>query len=199
MQSFRYRGAPESSTLGQAFVLHPDELHDSHAGTPAGFGYRILYLEPRLIQDALEAAPCPLPFVHDVVSNDPRFMAAITPALADLETPLEDLHLDQMVLDLAEALAAADPSVKRRKLLAGHRRAVDAARAFLDASLHEPVRSQELEAITGTEPLRARPALSGMSGDEPVPIPRDAPPRPGPRADPPGDAARRCGTGRRLC
>jgi len=81
VQSFRYRGAPESSTLGQAFVLHPDELHDGHAGTPAGFGYRILYLEPRLIQDALEDAPCPLPFVRDAVSNDARLTAAITPAL----------------------------------------------------------------------------------------------------------------------
>ena len=110
VQSFRYRGAPASSTPGQAFVLHPDELHDGHAGTPAGFGYRILYLEPRLIQDALEDAPCPLPFVRDAVSNDARLTAAITPALADLETPLEDLHLDQIVLDLAEALAAADPS-----------------------------------------------------------------------------------------
>ncbi|HYZ27013.1 MAG TPA: AraC family ligand binding domain-containing protein, partial [Geminicoccaceae bacterium] len=53
VQSFQYRGAPANSTAGQVFVLHPDELHDGHAGTAAGFRYRIVYVDPRLIRDAL--------------------------------------------------------------------------------------------------------------------------------------------------
>ena len=53
VQAFRYRGAARRSTRGEVFVLHPDEVHDGHAGTDAGFRYRILYVEPRLIQDAL--------------------------------------------------------------------------------------------------------------------------------------------------
>ena len=149
VQSFGYRGASEHSTPGQVFVLHPDETYDGHAGTIAGFRYRILYVEPRLIQDAFGDTRCPLPFVRDPVSNDKRLAAAIKPALDDLEVPLEDLHLDQIVLTLAEALAAVDSSVTRRSLGAKHLRAVNDARDLLDASVQETVTAVELEAITG--------------------------------------------------
>ncbi len=121
VQSFRYRGAAERSLPGQVFVLHPDEVHDGHAGTSAGFHYKILYVEPRAIGEVLGEGRCPLPFVRDVVSTDRRLAAAITPALADLDQPLEELHRDQIVLDLAEALAAADPSIAHRRLSARHR------------------------------------------------------------------------------
>ena len=149
VQSFRYRGAAERSLPGQLFVLHPDETHDGHAGTSAGFRYRILYVEPGVISDALGEARCPLPFVRETVSNDGRLAAAIMPALADLDLPLEELHRDQIILDLADALAATDPSITRRRLSARHWRAVGQARDVLDASIRKGVVSAELEAVTG--------------------------------------------------
>jgi AraC-like DNA-binding protein len=149
VQSFRYRGAAERSVPGQLFVLHPDETHDGHAGTSAGFRYRILYVEPGAISDALGEARRPLPFVREAVSNDRRLAAAIMPALADLDLPLQDLHRDQIILDLADALAAADPSIARRTLSARHWRAVGQARDSLDANLRTGVASAELEAATG--------------------------------------------------
>ena len=69
VQAFRYRGSARQSLPGEVFVLHPDETHDGRAGTSAGFRYRILYVEPRLIADALHA---PLPFVREPVSSDRR-------------------------------------------------------------------------------------------------------------------------------
>ena len=38
--AFDYRGTSEASLPGQVVVLHPDEVHDGHAGTETGFGYR---------------------------------------------------------------------------------------------------------------------------------------------------------------
>jgi AraC-like DNA-binding protein len=149
VQSFRYRGAAERSVAGQLFILHPDEIHDGHAGTSAGFRYRILYLEPGVISDALGEARCPLPFVRETVSNDRRLAAAIMPALADLDLPLEELQRDQIILDLADGLAAADPSIPRRRLSARHWRAAGRAREALDANLCTGVASAELEAATG--------------------------------------------------
>ena len=145
VQAFRYRGAARRSTAGDVFVLHPDELHDGHAGTRAGFRYRILYAEPRLIQEAIGA----LPFVRDPVSNDALLARAIVPALADLDAPLEDLRRDQIVADLSLALAVADASIVRRRSPPACRRAVDLARAFLDAAYRRAVTSAELEAVTG--------------------------------------------------
>jgi AraC-like DNA-binding protein len=149
VQAFRYRGAAELSVPGQIFVLHPDEAHDGHAGTGAGFRYRILYVEPRVLQEALGGTHAPLPFVRDAVSTDKRLAAAILPALDDLDGPLEELQRDQIILDLADALAAADPSIARRRLEPRHWRAVGKVRALLDANLESAVTSAEMEALTG--------------------------------------------------
>jgi AraC-like DNA-binding protein len=146
VQAFRYRGGAQRSMRGQVFVLHPDEVHDGHAGTDAGFRYRILYVAPRLIQEALGATHR-LPFVRDAVSNNARLMRAIIPALADLDAPLEDLQRDQIIADLARALTEADPSAARTNVPPACRRAVHRARALLDEG--SAVTSAELEAITG--------------------------------------------------
>jgi AraC-like DNA-binding protein len=130
-------------------VLHPDETHDGHAGTSVGFRYKILYVEPSAIHDALSEARCPLPFVREAVSTNRRLAAAILPALDDLDMALEELHRDQIILDLAEALAAADPSIARRTLSSRHWSAVGKARDFLDANVQNVVTSAELETVTG--------------------------------------------------
>jgi AraC-like DNA-binding protein len=145
VQAFRYRGVARTSLAGQVFVLHPDEVHDGCAGTEAGFRYRILYVAPRLIRDALGSAP--LPFVRAPVSNDRRLAAAVMPALADLEVPLEDLQREEIILAIADALAAADPSMPQPALSAPLLSAVDRARAFLDAEA--AVTSAALEQVTG--------------------------------------------------
>jgi AraC-like DNA-binding protein len=149
VQSFGYRGASLQSVAGQVFVLHPDELHDGHAGSNSGFRYKTVYIEPSVICDALGETRCPIPFVRQAVSADRALAAAIMPALDGLDLPLEDLQRDQIVLNLADALAAMDSSVPRRKLKARHWGAVAKAREFLTANVEKRVDSAELEAVTG--------------------------------------------------
>jgi len=147
VQSFRYRGSAQQSLPGQVFVLHPDETHDGRAGDEAGFRYRILYVAPRAIEEALGAAP--LPFMRRAVSGDRRIAAAIRPALLDLDRPLEALERDQLVLDLAEALAAADPSRSSRRRAAPHWPAIARVRDYLEAHMADAVGSAELEGVAG--------------------------------------------------
>ncbi len=149
VQSFDYRGATAHSRRGHAVVLYPDEVHDGRAGTDAGFHYRMIYVEPRLLQEALGEPRRPLPFTGDAVIDDARLLGAIVPALEDLDTPLEDLQRDQIVADLAAALAALDRSSDPAKVDAVCFRAVSRARDFLDANIGRVVRSEQLEAITG--------------------------------------------------
>src|SRR5262245_59417103 len=68
VQVFDYRGSSRVSTRGQVVVLYPDETHDGRAGTPEGFGYRIVYLEAARLAEALRALrgnPGPLPVLDD--------------------------------------------------------------------------------------------------------------------------------------
>ncbi len=149
-QAFHYRGTAEISLPGHIVVLHPDEVHDGHSGTAAGFGYRELYVEPALIFDAvqvLRGQPCALPFVRRPVVMNRTLVAAITSAFLSTHEPLT---LDSLVVHLAAGLMESDPCcppISRPQHL--DVAAVKRARDFLDAEHRRVVRSAELEAVTG--------------------------------------------------
>jgi AraC-like DNA-binding protein len=150
VQRFDYRGVGVESTAGKLIVIHPDETHDGRAGAACGFQYRMLYVQPRLISEALGGRTS-LPFVPTALSTDARLMRALRFALADLSRPLEDLAVDQAILSLAEALLALDPSATARPATAACAIAVERARQFLDAHLERTVGSTELETVTGLD------------------------------------------------
>ena len=150
IQAFDYRGAAHLSTPGQVVVLHPDELHDGHAGTEEGFGYRILYIDPALIFEAVQALCGPggaLPFVRPPVVLNRKLSAAITGAFQGIREPLA---LESLMVQLAEGLLEADPcgthGARPRHLASV---ALERARQLLDAEKTRVVRSSELEAVTG--------------------------------------------------
>ena len=148
-QVFDYRGRVECSTAGEVVVLHPDEAHDGRAGDGAGFGYRIVYVEPARIAAAVRAIrgrPAPLPFVRAPVSRSSTLARAVAAAFRSAPEPLA---LDALVLRLAEGLLEGDPDSPA----AGPPRhldpaALERARALLD-DRRDVVRSAELEAVTG--------------------------------------------------
>lgn len=150
VQVFDYRGSARASTRGQVVVLYPDEAHDGRAGTDEGFGYRIVYIEPTQLTEALKVlrgSPCPLPFVGEAVSTNPGLAQAVDNAFGG---SLDSLSADSIVVDLAEALLAAErcdarPARSRRVDVA----AVERARQLLDAERTRAVHSSELEPITG--------------------------------------------------
>jgi AraC-like DNA-binding protein len=150
VQVFDYRGAGRVSMPGQVVVLHPDEVHDGNAGTEAGFGYRIVYVEPSHMSEALRSLcgrPYPLPFVREPVSENGLLARAVRRAFA---APLDPLSADALIADLAEGLLAGEgpggrPVPSRRVDAA----VIERARQFLDAERTRVVHSSELEAITG--------------------------------------------------
>jgi AraC-like DNA-binding protein len=151
VQSFDYRGARADSLAGNAIVLHPDEVHDGRAGGECGFVYRMLYIEPRLIAEALGCRTRALPFVPSAISSDPRLLSALHAALADFGRPFEPLQRDKIVARIADALFALDASLQEPASFTTSTIAVDRARAFLDENFRRVVASEELESITGLD------------------------------------------------
>jgi AraC-like DNA-binding protein len=150
VQVFDYRGAVHVSTPGQVVVLYPDEVHDGRAGTEDGFGYRILYVAPSHLSEALQmlcGRPYPLPFVREPVSTNATLSHAVQGAF---QSPLEPLAVDSLMIDLAEGLMAGErgggrPVVSPRVDVP----VIERARQFLDAESTRVVHSTELEALTG--------------------------------------------------
>jgi hypothetical protein len=73
VQSFNFRGQRWHCLPGQCHILHPDETHDGSAGTEEGFSYRMVYMDPALVQEALGGKP--LPFVANPVVEATRLAA----------------------------------------------------------------------------------------------------------------------------
>lgn len=148
VQTFRYLGAARHSLPGQIIVLHPDELHDGGAGTEDGLRYRMLYLEPSLMLDCLGGAS--LPFVRDGVVADAAFCATLLSALGPLEQELDELFVDDFLTQLMQSLIRhGGQSAKPMSRTAW--RAAALARDYLTENLNRPVRSGELEAVTGLD------------------------------------------------
>jgi AraC-like DNA-binding protein len=144
VQSFGYRGTTLHSEAGYAFVIHPDEKHDGRAGTDEGFGYRILYIAPHLVSEALGSRV--LPFVRDAVTQESKLRRAICAALDACDAPIEDLRFDDLIARLADALTAHDPAPQR--IPAKAESAVRIAREYLDDACDLPS-SATLERLTG--------------------------------------------------
>jgi AraC-like DNA-binding protein len=168
VQVFDYRGSSRVSTRGQVVVLYPDEAHDGRAGTGEGFGYRIVYVEPARLAEALRVlrgGPGPLPFVSEAVSANPALARAVEDAFSG---PLDSLSTDSIVVGLAEGLLGAErggarPAAGRRVDLT----AVERARQLLDAERTRTVHSSELESITGLTRYELARQFRTMLGTSP--------------------------------
>ena len=150
VQTFRYRGEQRYSLPGRVIILHPDELHDGGAATEAGLVYRMLYLEPSVLFQCLEAARVGLPFVDDPVVEDNRLAGLLLAALGELDRELDELFVDDFVSRLTDGLVqhARLPQRPLGSIAWGQ---VKTARDYLEAHVTRGVRSQELERITGLD------------------------------------------------
>ncbi|HEY4310934.1 MAG TPA: AraC family transcriptional regulator [Pirellulales bacterium] len=140
VQTFRYRGERRYSLPGQCHILHPDEAHDGAPGTEEGFRYRIIYLDPVLVQEALGGKA--LPFVSEpIVSLSARQLAGFR-RLWDLDDEIDELGRIEIVDLSLEALMAAcrRPTGSIRLSMEGLNR----ARAMIAA---DPARRHSLESL----------------------------------------------------
>lgn len=153
VQAFDYRGAAQVSTAGKVIVLHPDEIHDGHAGSDAGFGYRMLYVSPVRLFEAVRSlsGSAVLPFIPDAVCSDPKLARLIASAFDHSRAPgLEPLANDSLILELAEGLLRNDPqAISGASVRSLNLPALERARQFLDAKFDRVVSSSELEAVSG--------------------------------------------------
>jgi len=149
VQTFHYRGERRLCLPGQCHILHPDETHDGGAATADGFGYRIVYVDPSLIQQALGGRP--LPFVVDPVVDRSVFENALPAALWHLEDPIDDaaqVELTTAVADMLTTAAARTGAAKGGSLRLA---ALQAVRDLITARPAAPLSLETLESVSGLD------------------------------------------------
>lgn len=163
IQSFHYRGALRSSTPGHVIVVHPDEIHDGHAGSDSGFRYRMIYVPPTLIQDILGGQS--LPFIPGGVTEDPIPARVIPPLLRYIDSPREAFEDDDALFDLVQALRRyTSHKTSRRSLdyLAAQR-----AKDYLDATTDQRIQLMDLEKTSDQNRWRLSRDFRALFGTSP--------------------------------
>ncbi|MDJ1156977.1 AraC family transcriptional regulator [Chelatococcus sp. SYSU_G07232] len=103
VQSFRYRGEQRYSLPGQCHILHPDEVHDGSAGTEAGFGYRIVYIDPGLVREALGGGA--LPFACEPVVDVARLPPGSVQQIWDFDRAVDEAERTDITVAALAVLA----------------------------------------------------------------------------------------------
>jgi AraC-like DNA-binding protein len=166
-QAFRYRGEAQVSATGQIMVLHPDEQHDGHAAVPDGFSYRMMYVDPALIRQALEHEGVhALPFVAEAVTRDSATAALLDEAFAHFPGGFDPLASDTLLAGLADALARRGKTEPRRPGAVPHQ-ALLRVRDFLDADYARPIESPDLERIADLDRFSLARAFRRSFGTAP--------------------------------
>ena len=147
VQTFRYRGQRRACRPGQLHILHPDETHDGAAGTDTGFWYRIIYVQPELIRNALDDEP--LPFVPDPIQNRTPVTQQLACLLEEMDEPISDLSRFEIAATVADTLRSLsgrhEPSVSIAMT------AVELVRDHLATHAREQTRASTLEQIAGID------------------------------------------------
>jgi AraC-like DNA-binding protein len=148
VRTFAYRGEGRRCLPGDLHVLHPDETHDGAPGSEAGFGYRILYVDPALVGAALGRAS--LPFVGDpVVAGSGAPARGLAAVIAGADEGLDEVSANDLVVALAEGLST---------LAAGTRE----ARSAIDGIAVASVRAALMEEGSEGTPMAALEVVAGL-------------------------------------
>lgn len=145
IQSFRYRGVHTHSTPGHVIVIHPDEIHDGHAGNDGGFRYRMLYVAPAAIQHVLGERP--LPFVAGGLTQDQPLARATAYLLSHIESPQDTFEEDDALFDLCQALERYVPAPPGQTCVDAQ--AARRAREYLDTRAGQATNLADLETVSG--------------------------------------------------
>jgi AraC-like DNA-binding protein len=148
VQTFRYRGERRHCLPGQCHILHPDETHDGGAGTDEGFGYRIVYVDPALIRDALGGRP--LPFVADPIVARSALPRGFASAVWDIGDPIDDGGRIELAVAVAGMLASAAKS-RPTPSARLHFAALASVRDLIAASPARRHSMEDLERLSGLD------------------------------------------------
>lgn len=172
VEEFQYGGGVERAAPGQVALVNPGVVHTGHAGTPAGWTYRVLYPSVAVVADVAAelGAPAGIPAFTDPVVADPAaarlLLAAHRAAEADARTPAAAGHVDVPVA----GGALASGSLLRMLLATLLRRhgwtplpgegpaaagpeAVARARDLLHARMADPPKLEDLATEVGARPF----------------------------------------------
>jgi AraC-like DNA-binding protein len=148
IQTFNFRGKRWHCLPGQCHILHPDEKHDGGAGTDEGFSYRIIYIDPALVQEALPGNP--LPFVGHPVVDATRLPEGCVAELWDMDGDIDDVARIELLTGVVNLLVTASLDIAKKSAPIALSR-LSRVRDLIASSPAERRSMDELECVSGLD------------------------------------------------
>lgn len=152
-EGFRYRGGMQYAPAGSVVLVNPGEVHTGHSAHEGGWTYRMLYPEPRMLEDVasqLTGRPRGIPFFRAAVVDDPDAAALIRALHAAVEQPASALERQSRLFAALVSLVVRHtaPAPDARPSGSEHE-AVRRARDYLEAHPGEDVTLEQLAGLAG--------------------------------------------------
>jgi len=147
VERFRYLGAEHLAPPGTIVSMNPDELHTGRAETADGWSYRMIYVDPEVVENVTGERGW---WFDDVVRHDRSSARRVTQLLERLWQAREPLAFDSLLFSLLAELrryARVPLPAKKDKLR------FDAVVDYLRAHLSRRLSLDELAAVAGLSPF----------------------------------------------
>lgn len=145
-ERFRYRGTQYVAPVHSVVTMNPDELHTGESATDDGWRYRMVYLEPDLLEEVTGIRHW---WFSDVTRHDPKRSQQICQLIYGLWHTDDPLAQKGLLLDLIDTftpLARHAPRVQE----GAHR--FEQARDYLHDNYMHPVTLDELARVVSLSP-----------------------------------------------
>jgi AraC-like DNA-binding protein len=156
VEEFNYQGATHRAAANQIVIVHPGEVHTGHAGTPAGWAYRMFYPSVELLQSIVDLSEVQtIPYFPNPVIQDPELLEQLRRLHMALEAVDSRLEREsrfvwafaQLVMRFAEHRPCIRP-------LGRESQAVQQMLQYLNAHVAEAIALTDLAHLTQLTPLR---------------------------------------------
>lgn len=150
-----YRGAQHQGTAGSIVTLTPGEMHDGVPGSPEGWRYRMLYLDPQWLAEAVFGGRLGSGHIHlfrQALTHDPAFAQAFLQQHQAIEQSCSSLERESLLLQLVSELFARCGGPRPAELT-DEREVVRRIRHTLEDAFDQSIALHELAQLVELDPL----------------------------------------------
>lgn len=148
VERFRYAGSDHLAPQDSIVMMNPDELHTGRAETETGWRYRMLYIEPEMLEEVTGERN---PWFRDAVVRDTVSARKVSLLLEQLWQAADQLGFDSLLFDILSefkryvSVGQAAMSLARRRF--------DQVIDFMHAHLAEHLSLEQLACVAGLSPF----------------------------------------------
>jgi AraC-like DNA-binding protein len=153
--SYWYRGAQRVASVGQVFVINPDEPHTGDPATPGGYVYRVLYPRPEQIAQLVSdiGSSSTIPFFRDSVLRDTQLSAMLSRFHQDFAGGSSSAACEDLLLRSLELLITrhTDPRITPRTI-GSERPAIRRACEYINSHYAQDLSLSKLADVVSLSP-----------------------------------------------